>query len=158
MSRRKERYHYTGCGLDNIFLVNGFRYVESPRGKSVQIQNLEGLHRAIGEMLVGERKHLDRKEFRFLRHELNMTQQNLSALLGVDVQSVARWEKSKTEAVPGPAQRIIRLLYQEKVNGNPEICEPLERLAELDELISHEDEIDFTDTQNGWQPASAIAA
>ena len=107
-------------------------------------------------MLVHERKHLDGKEFRFLRHELNMTQQNLAALLGVDVQSIARWEKQKTEFVPGPAQRVIRLLYSEKVDGNQEICVPLERLAALDEMIADEPEIDFQqDNDEGWQPALA---
>jgi putative transcriptional regulator len=158
MARKKteERYHYTECGLDNIYLRNGYEYVPSKRGKSIRIHDVEGLHRAIGEMLLWDKKHLDGKEFRFLRGELNMTQQNLALLLGVGVQSVARWEKQKT-AIPGPAQAVIRLLYGEKLNGNQKICEPLERLAELDELSDNGEEMDFSqDNEAKWE--SALAA
>jgi putative transcriptional regulator len=155
-TKPQERYHYTECGLDNIYLLNGFSFVETPRGRAVHIQDMKGLHRAIGEMLVSEKKHLAGNEFRFLRHELNMTQANLAALLGVDVQALARWEKKKTESVPGPAQRVIRLLYNETINGNQEICGPLKELADLDEMIFEEPEIDFQqDNQEGWQPATA---
>ncbi len=153
--RTTNRYHYTECGLDNIYLLNGFRITPGPRGKTIHIENLEGLHKAIGTMLVSEKKHIDGREFRFLRHELNMTQQNLAALLGVNVQAIARWENEKT-VIAGPAQRVIRLLYSEKMSGNQAICGPLERLAELDEMIADEPEIDFQqDHYEGWQPALA---
>jgi putative transcriptional regulator len=153
--RTTNRYHYTECGLDNIYLADGFRIIESPRGKSVHVQDVEGLHRAIGEMLILEKKTLNAKEFRFLRHELNMTQMNLAALIGVDVQNLGRWERGET-GIPGPAQRLVRLLYQEKINNNKAICEPLEKLAEMDEGIESARKINFRDTPNeGWQPAIA---
>jgi len=153
MRKRDKRkpYHYVESGLDNIYLRNGFEYVESPRGKSVRIHDLEGLHLAIGQMLVNEKKELTGLEFRFLRHELGLTQQALALLLDVDVQSVARWEKGKTQ-VPGPAQGVVRLLYQEKTKGNPDITETLTRIAELDEQIhSDADEVTF-ENDGGWQP------
>ena len=149
------RYHYTECGLDYIYLRNGYDVVKTTQGLKLHIHNVEGLHRAIGEMLVSDKKHLDGNEFRFLRHELNMTQLNLSALLGVDVQTVANWEKGKIKDVPGPAQRVIRLLYSEKMDGNQEICGPLEKLAELDELIPDDSEIDFQQDNEEWQPSLA---
>ncbi len=153
---RKKLYHYKTCGLDNIYLRNGVSVVQTPRGEGVHIQDVEGLHRAIGTMLVLERKYLDGKEFRFLRHELRMTQQSLAMLLGVDVQSVARWEKNKTAGpIPGPAQNIIRLAYWEKINGNTEIIKSLERIAAFDEILETEDEIVFeVDTKEGLQAAA----
>lgn len=153
---QSDRYHYTECGLDNIYLVNGFTVVETPRGGGVQINNIEGLHEAIGSMLVREKQNLSGKEFRFLRHELNMTQQTLALLLRVDVQSVAGWEKGLRK-VPGAAQCVIRLLYEEHIKGNPAIREPLERLAELDEIMHGDDEVTFVPTANGWQPSMAAA-
>ena len=45
---RTKPYHYKGCGLDNVYLHGGVTYVDTPRGKAVQIENIEGLHRAIG--------------------------------------------------------------------------------------------------------------
>lgn len=158
MLMKSRRYHYTECGLDNIYLLNGVETVETPRGKGVKIEDMEGLHRAIALILVREKKELSGKEFRFLRHEINMTQLVLAALLGVDAQTVARWEKGVSEKIPGPAQGIIRLLYEEQTNGNQAICEPLRRLAELDELANSDEEaIEFEDTEEGWQPVSAAA-
>lgn len=149
---RPRRYHYTECGLDNVYLLNGFEPVDTPRGLGVTIRNREGLHRAIGLWLVRDKRNLTGKEFRFLRHELNLTQQNLAELLGVNVQAIARWEKGRTkEPIDGPAQRMLRLMYSEVVSRNEAIMEPLRRLAELDELIHEEEELEFEDTEEGWQ-------
>src|ERR1700728_1704127 len=122
--RKSDRYHYTECGLDNIYLVNGFEYVETPRGTGATIKNIDGLHHAIGEMLVEEKKALSGKEFRFLRHEVNLTQQDLAAIVGVNVQTIARFEKRK-DTVDGPVQRLLGLLYSEYVKGKKGIREPL---------------------------------
>jgi DNA-binding transcriptional regulator YiaG len=152
-----DRYHYTECGLDNIYLGNGFEVVETPRGKGVQIKDREGLHRAIGNMLVCEKKELNGREFRFLRHELNMTQLVLATMLGVDTQTVARWEKGKGD-ISGPAQALIKLIYAEHTRRNQEISTLLRQLADLDELINGDDEpVEFRDTDEGWQPAALAA-
>jgi putative transcriptional regulator len=155
---QSDRYQYTECGLDNVYLLNGFKYVETPRGRGAVIKDRGGLHRAIGRFLVREKKNLTGKEFRFLRHELDMTQQLVANLLHVDVQTVARWEKGRTE-IPGPAQGLIRLLYEERTNGNRKIATLLERLAELDEIIHSDDEaLEFEDTEEGWQASDLVAA
>jgi transcriptional regulator with XRE-family HTH domain len=83
-----------------------------------------------------------------------MTQQLVANLLKVDVQAVARWEKGNS-AVPGPAQNLLRLLYEEKANGNTGISEPLRKLAELDEILQDENEIvEFEDSDEGWRQAA----
>lgn len=153
----QSRYQYTECGLENVFLINGFKPVSTPRGDSVKIQDIEGLHKAIGLMLVDEKRDLNGAEFRFLRHELNMTQQTLASLLHVDAQTVARWEKGQTQKIDGPAQGMLRLLYKECVGENPGIIEPLKRIAELDEMLGTSDVV-FEDTEDGWQPSLASAA
>jgi putative transcriptional regulator len=156
---QSDRYHYTECGLDNVYLLNGFKYVETPRGKGATIKDRDGLHRAIGRYLVREKKNLSGKEFRFLRHELDMTQLLIANLLNVDVQTVARWEKRKTVEIPGPAQGLIRLLYEEHTNGNRKITTLLAELAELDEIIHGDDEaLEFEDTEEGWQASDLVAA
>jgi len=148
-------YHYKGCGLDNVWLKGGVNIVETPRGKAIQIENQKGLHKAIGHWLVHEKKNLTGKEFRFLRHEINLTQQYLAALLNTDVQNVGRWERDEGDKIPGPAQNIVRLLYEEKINDNRAICEPLARLAELDEQKTDEEEdIEMEAGPEGWSIAA----
>jgi putative transcriptional regulator len=159
---QSDRYHYTECGLDNVYLLNGFEPVETPRGVGIRIRDREGLHLAISRLLVREKKDLNGKEFRFLRHELDMTQQVIANVLRVDTQTVARWEKGRTGAIPGPAQGMIRVLYEAKTGGNIEITRLLEELAELDEIIHGDDDgteaIDFEDTGEGWQQSELVAA
>ena len=146
-------YKYTECGLDNVYLIGGVEFVHTPRGKGVTIKDVEGLHRLIGSILVRERKTLNGREFRFLRHEINATQQVLAMLLGIDVQTVGRWERGESE-IPGPAQGLIRLLYEERINDNRAISEPLERLAQLDEQGLAHEEITLHETPDGWQAAA----
>jgi len=155
----RRRYHYRESGLDNVYLVNGYEYVDTPRGRAVKIRNIDGLHKAIGLMLVHEKKNLSGKEFRFLRHEMNMTQLDLAAILRVDVQSIARWEKGQTKRpIDGPAQGLLRIMYQQYVTGDERITDPIKRLAELDEIMNDgrdEEHITFEDTDEGWQPSLA---
>lgn len=124
--------HYTMCGLDNVYLVNGFRLRSTPYGKGFSIENIDGLHAAIGRRLIQERKTLTGKEVRFLRHEMDLSQNRLATLLGVDEQTVARWEKGQAN-ISGPADKMIRLLYSEWVGAKTNVAHLLDHLADLDE-------------------------
>lgn len=158
IDRKRSAYHYRECGLDNIYLLNGVTWSKGKRGDWAHIEDVDGLHLAIGKMLISEKKRLNGRELRFLRHELNMTQDLVASLLYSDTQAVARWEKGKTK-VPGPADRLIRLLYKEHVNGNKAISEPLKRLAELDELLHDQSRpVWFADGKHGWDIVSENAA
>lgn len=148
-------YHYKECGLENVYLIGGVSVRETPRGKSITIEDVEELHKVIAESLLSEKKRLNGRELRFLRHELNLTQEALAALLGTDHQSVARWEKGQYK-VPGPADRLIRFLYRESAKGNAGIIGPLRRLAELDELLNDEENppMRFSSDLDGWHRAA----
>src|SRR5690349_8978096 len=86
-------YHYTECGLSNIYLLNGFTLDEYDGEQYVSVENLDGLWKAIGLDIVTGRKLISGKEVRFLRGQMDLTQSELGALLRVDDQTVARWEK-----------------------------------------------------------------
>ena len=147
-----KRLHYTACGLDNVYLLNGFKLRQTPYGKAFSIQNIDGLHAVIAKRLIAEKKSLTGKEVRFLRHEMNLSQNVLATLLGVDEQSVARWEKGQSR-ISGPADKMIRLLYLESTGGKTEIARMLKSIAELDEHIDR----DFVFEAKGtaWRPAMA---
>jgi DNA-binding transcriptional regulator YiaG len=125
-------YHYLGCGLPNVFLQNGFELTKSPYGEGVVIHDLEGLHDAIGQIIVSSTGVLTGNEFRFLRTELELSQATLADLLGCDVQSVARWEKGKSKQINASSERLLRRLYQETKMGAKELAPLIKTLHELE--------------------------
>lgn len=143
-------YHYTESGLRNVWLVNGYREIETPYGKGIAIEQAENLNRAIGINLATLKPHLTGAEFRFLRKELGLSQARLAHWWGYEDQSVALWEKRGK--VPRIADRFIRAIYLEKMEGNPSITEIIERLADTDQEA--EMKLTFQETPSGWKLAA----
>lgn len=147
-----EQYHYTECGLDSVYLVNGVSFVD---GK-MTIHDIDGLHRMIGQWLVTTRKKLSGEEIRFLRHEMELSQSSLARLLGVSEQSVLRWERRRKERENGnpAAERALRLLYLEQSTGNTSIAEALEAIADIEDELDRLGAFDFSDSE-GWHEDEA---
>ncbi len=146
-------YQYTECGLNNIYLLNGFNYIETARGKSVSIKDIDGLHKAIGRFLVTSKRDFSGDEIRFLRHEMLMSQNTLAKLIGVTEQTVRRWESGEI-TIPKPSESILRFLYREHIHAKDgKISTLLREIANLEETIN--EEILFKDTAKGWQSAVA---
>lgn len=144
-------YHYMECGLNNVWLVNGFEEHQTPYGKGVAIEDADGLHRVIALGLVSHKPRLSGGEFRFLRKELDLSQAALARILGNDEQSVARWEKSGR--VPKMAERFLRALYREHAEGNARIREIVDRLNEMDQKVQKK--MILEETEQGWQARAA---
>lgn len=146
-------YHYTECGLKNIYLINGFNVIQTPEGTAVSINDIEGLHRAIGLFLVTKKKDLNADDVRFLRHELLMSQTTLANLFGVKEQTIHRWENGKV-LIPKPSAALLRLLYLERINNKDgEVSKTLKKIAQLEDQIDAQ-EFRFKDTAKGWQSAA----
>ena len=152
MTAENKMYHYTECGLDDVYLLGGHTYHEGPRGRQVTIRDIDGLHHAIGRYLMAKKKVLSGKDIQFLRHEMLMSQNTLAELVGVSEQTIRRWEHDKTDA--GPAISIIRLLYKEHLaeKGKSEIRKILERVAKLEDSLDRS--TTFKETEDGWAQAA----
>lgn len=147
----RKPYHYRACGLNDVYLLNGFEVEETAYGRGVMIQRVEDLHRAIGLRLISDGKPLSARELRFLRKQMGFTQAELAARLRVDVQTVARYEKEQC-AVSGPVDGMVRVLYAlylipEDKRG--------EVLAELKDLLEEHSQVGgramyFEQTDEGW--------
>jgi putative transcriptional regulator len=111
-------YEYTGSGLEGIYLKNGYTIVESSYGKGVKIQDVEGLHRAIAVDIVKQKKPMTGHQFRFLRKEQDLVQEEAAALFRVDVQTIANWEKKGSEPVPGASDIAMRAWYSAYIHAN----------------------------------------
>lgn len=125
-------YHYTRCGLDNVWLVNGYREEDlGEYGKTVVIEQVEDLERVIARRLVDQDRPLTGQEFRFLRVMLDLSQTAVGRRLGKDYQSVARWEADARKPVPRFADIAIRARYLEAIGERPLFTQIEDRLAEL---------------------------
>lgn len=143
-----ETYQYRECGLDNVYLLNGFTVKQTKDGKTVTIHDMDGLHRVIGSYLVRERKTLSGREIRFLRHELGLSQKTLGKWLGKSGQTIARWEKGQGN-VDEPADRLLRLLYELHRGGSRSVKKLLRQLVEMDNYVDAS--VQFEETGKGWQ-------
>lgn len=130
---QKPPFQYTECGLDDIYLVNGYEVHDTPFGSGVSVKHQDALHDAIGLYLTSERKILTGREIRYLRTHLQLTQADLGKRLGYSAQQVARWEKEKSE-MPGSADRLLRIIYLERMKQFPEVETLLLKLEEMDEV------------------------
>ncbi|MBM3570193.1 MAG: helix-turn-helix domain-containing protein [Alphaproteobacteria bacterium] len=145
-------FRYRGCGLDDVYLVSGFEVKETPHGKAVSIRDLDGLHRAIGLDLVDRRKPLSGKDIRFLRADMDLTQVELARMFGCDSQQVARYEKGENR-IPGPADRLLRMIYRNHVGGDVDVRAFLKALDRLDERTAKRRV--YAATKTGWKLARA---
>ncbi|MBV8406628.1 MAG: helix-turn-helix domain-containing protein [Alphaproteobacteria bacterium] len=109
---RQKLYHFTECGLDNVWLADGFTLHRTAYGRGVSFDDIEGVHRAIARHLVEVPGGLDGSQLRFLRKELDLSQAGLASLLGYDEQTVSRWERA-VSTVPPAADRLLRALWRE---------------------------------------------
>src|SRR5258708_5099510 len=105
-------YHFEECGLDNVWLADGFTFQRTAYGRGVSFDDFEGVHRTIARHLVETLGALDGNEVRFLRKELDLSQAGLASLLGYDEQTVSRWERG-VSTVPPAADRLLRALWRE---------------------------------------------
>lgn len=147
-------YHYRASGLDNIYLQNGYRTINYGGEKAVAVENSEQLHRSIAQALIQKTARLSGQEFRFLRIEMDLSQNQLGRLLDVSEQSVAAWEKSVTQKIPGPAERLMRLYASERLlRSRGQIGALLQRLAGPDDTLP--ERMYFVERDAGWERAEA---
>ena len=93
-------YHYLECGLDDVYLVNGYPWLDS----------IDSLHTTIGKLLVQKAGSLDGCEILFFRRELGLSQKVLGKRLDVNLQTVWRWENDKGRIKPDK-DVSLRALY-----------------------------------------------
>ena len=145
-------YHYTDSGLDNIYLVNGFKVSKTVYGEAVAIDDIDGLHKAIGRWLVNEPTPLTGAKLRFLRHELDLSQKALGSLMGKSEQAVRRWEKVGAKPIDPIADRFVRIIYCAKVVGSTGIAELIDKLAAADQAEATECRL--VETDGRWRIAA----
>lgn len=144
-------YHYQECGLNNIYLKNGYHEIDTPYGKAVSITDVEGLNKAIAHNLITYKPRLTGSEVRFLRKQLELSQAKLAILLSNTEQAVALWEKKSN--IPKWASNMLRMLVSEHLGGNQKLREIIERFNDMDRA-EYEDSIKFEESNHEWRQAA----
>jgi len=127
-------YRYTQCGLDNVWLENGYLIKKTRHGEAVAVNDVEGLHRLLAITLAGGHMPLSGKEFRFLRTLLGLTQEGLAKMMGVTEGAVSLWERKGN--VPRANDQLIRLMVLAKHDGEAKVSEVLERIRTVEKLVN----------------------
>lgn len=150
-----KQYHYTECGLDNIYLVNGFEITGTGDNAEIFIHDINGLHKVIGTLLIEKPGLLSGKEIKFIRTSLDFSQTTLGQLLGgYDYQSILRWEKGNGE-VPAAADRLLKMLFFDFLypEQNPRIRELITNIAEAEAKKDEDNyiKIQLEERSHEWQ-------
>jgi DNA-binding transcriptional regulator YiaG len=112
-----------------VYLRNGVKIErDAEYGELVTIDHLPDLIMAIAFSLVRKPERLTGAEMRFLRKRMGATQADLAQELWVSEQTIANYEKGKTDA--GPADRALRFLFLARVADDAGIAEELRLEAE----------------------------
>lgn len=146
---KKKLYHYTECGLDYVYLANGFKVHKTPYGEAVEVENAAKLDQSLALFIIRRQNRLTGQEVRFLRGLLDLTQTDLGEYLGKDAQTVARWEKGKT-ALPSLEDRLLRQVYLEKSGHQQPFIKTSEQVKALKERLK---EVLFAKSPRAWAEA-----
>lgn len=94
---KEKSYHYTECGLDNVYLYNISVVQDIANERTISIPAINALHKVIALGLITKKGLLIGKEIRFLRSLLGFKQSDFSSILGKEAQACGRWERDETE-------------------------------------------------------------
>lgn len=143
-------YHYTDGGLRNVWLVNGYEIKKTPFGEAVAFHDGDGLTQAICQALTEKIGVLTGVELRYIRSAgMGLSQPALGKLMGIDGQSIARWEKSGK--VPRWADKLLRLLYAGHAQGNEPISRVMERIKTVERIVKQR--IVVQESRGHWTPS-----
>ena len=145
-------YRYAGCGLDWVYLLDGYDVHETPYGCGVSVRDADGLHEAIAQEIVTSHHPIRGQEMRFLRSILDVSQDGMGKMIGLSRVQVSRCENKPDEAVSGSVDRALRMLFGLR-EQKPDLIERiLEVLTEID--AQEHEPATFTGTHFGWAKAA----
>ena len=108
------------------------------------------LLQAICQALAAKVGVLTGVELRYIRSAgMGLSQPALGKLVGIDGQSIARWEKSGK--VPRWADKLVRILYAGHTQGNEPICRVIERMKTVERIVKQR--IVVQEEQGHWTPS-----
>jgi putative transcriptional regulator len=90
-------FSYPHFAVPNVFLRSGYELADSPYGPIASIEDVEALEHRLRLITLDQHYLLTPAQIRFLRVGMDKTQEQFAERLGVNTQTVARWEKGRSE-------------------------------------------------------------
>ena len=150
-------YQYKQSGLDNVWLVNGFEVISTPYGNAVKFENANELDGAIAKALLHKNEVMNGKEFRFLRQQIGMSQNDVARFMQLDVQTIARWEKEQV-ALPFANDAILRFLYSSYEEKDAQILPMIETMKIIDKCTNSKLFLSFDTKKTHWDTTEDCSA
>ena len=153
-----DMHHYTECGLDNVWLVNGYD-VETfgDHGAAFAVHNERQLWQVVARSIARQDGRMVGQEFRFLR-SMDLTQTAVGRRLGhAGYQTVASWERRRRQPVPPAADALMRAWYLESIGERPMMSRINERLTVLAASAANEHRRVLREPKSeaGWEAEEA---
>lgn len=145
-------YHYTACGLDNVWLKNGYVEKNTPYGKAVSVVAAQQLHEMLALNLTAKPGRLTGKELRFLRVQMGLSQAGLARLQGVSEQAVSLWER--TGKVPAANDQLARMHFLAHAQGDTSVKKAIERVKTVEKLVHQR--IVASNAGNKWSSQAKV--
>ncbi len=110
MKRVNIDYRYDECGLDNVILKDLTVLTDDDGEDVITIPNVGLLHHVLMMEIAAKESGMQPNELRFVRTEFGLTQAELAALVGRDVQTIGRWERGEN-----PIDKAAEIVVRAKV-------------------------------------------
>lgn len=140
-------YHYTECGLDNVWLVNGYNEIDTAYGKAYSVTAADELLREIAIQVARKPGRLTGKEFRYLRVHMRLSQAAMAKVQGVSEQNVSLWERHGK--IPKANDTLLRLYFLAHASGDESVRSAFDRIMTVERLVHQK--IVATSGRKGWK-------
>lgn len=152
-----KRYHYTACGLDYVYLINGYHVHETPYGSGVSIDNVDELHRAIADCIITGQQRIRGGELRFLRSMMDISQTRMGQILGLKRSRIAQIEGEPTAPLTSTADNLLRYRYAAFMKEHSVLRDLCDLLDEMEDSLEQKNVV--MENEGGhWQCDEKIAA
>ena len=145
-------FPYAGCGLDWVFLANGYTVHETPYGQGLSIHDADGLHAVVLREIITSPHPICGQELRFIRSMLDLSQEGMGKIIGVQRLQVTRMEANRKKPITPSADRAIRMFFALQQHDRDLADRILELLNEFDDQ-QHE-QTTFVPSDHGWMRAA----
>lgn len=158
MSAANDLFHYTQCGLDDVYLEGGVRIEETPYGRGFSVEQANELHETIARSIINDPRPLRGQEARFLRVMLHLSQEAMAMALGVDRATVIRWERIRDKPLSTIHDMAVRTTYGARAAAGSFLLSVIKELQDADEKAHGEAYRQVFETSNqGWREKKAAA-